>query len=382
MKKDKNKVGIIAVTNYNFGSLLQSFALLKTVEKMGYDVEIISYHEKIVNKLQRFQNKEYICNKKRSFERNLFFTFFKRKCKQQRLCKFEEFVRNYIHLSIPCCEKKQLSLLANKYNFILLGSDQVWHPMNLAMDYFTLNFVPDDIRKIAYAPSFGVSTLPNKMKPAYQQFISRFQFLSCREETGIQLVRELTGREAEIVCDPTLLLNKDIWEDLSGKEKKVEGKYVFCYFIGNNPNQREMVVEFSKQNHLKIVSLLHIDEYISTDENYADITPYDIGPLEFLNLIKNSEYVMTDSFHATLFSLVFHKCFYTFNRFENNRGNSTTNRIDNLLTITNTQHRKVKTYAFASQLEQFNDIDYVEVDKRIETFRNKSLHYLMTALYS
>lgn len=380
------KVGLVTVSNHNYGSLLQSFALQEQVTILGYDVQIIRYREGWVEKLKRLRNKEYFFTRGKTLFDMVSLRLFRdnehRINMERRHSAFDDFIKGALSFSCCCNSHKDLSVLAESYDMVLLGSDQVWHPMNLLMDFFTLNFVPDNIKRVAYAPSFGVSTLPNRIKEAYKNYISRFQYLSSREETGVQLIKDLTGRDVEMVCDPTLLLDKDKWINLSGAKKRINEKYVFCYFIGNNPRQRVTVVDFAKHKKLKIVALLHIDEYIASDEQYADITPYDIGPLEFLNLIKNAEYVMTDSFHATVFSLLFHIPFYTFNRFENNRGNSTISRIDNLLALTHTQTRKVSSGLSELQLSQLPEVNFIEVDEIIGDFRNKSLEYLSNALKS
>ena len=178
-----------------------------------------------------------------------------------------------------------------------------------------------------------------------------------------------------MVCDPTLLLKAEDWEKCMSDKVNYAEKYVFCYFIGNNPNQRKVAKDYAKEHKLKIVALLHIDEYIASDENYADYTPYNVGPAEFLYLVKNAECVMTDSFHASVFSLQFHRNFYTFNRFENGNGNSTTSRIDSLLRTANVMDRKVKNGANVSDLAN-TVIDYKDVDERLKQFRASSETYL------
>ena len=212
-----------------------------------------------------------------------------------------------------------------------------------------------------------------------KQFIERIDFVSCREMSGVKLIKELTTRDVPMVCDPTLLLTAKDWEDCLSNKVSYNEKYVFCYFIGNNPNQRQLVKEYARKEKLKIVALLHIDEYIASDEGYADYTPYNVGPSEFLYLIKNAECVMTDSFHASVFSLQFHKEFYTFNRFENGKGNSTSSRIDSLLETVKLQNRKVINGA---KLDMLSDkkIDYCQVDHLLMKFRETSLEYLKSVL--
>lgn len=376
------KIGIVAVTNYNYGSILQTFALQKCVQKFKVQTKILRYKESGALKVLRLKNHEYALKVvKKIFTRIfLLITFSRnRKSERQRNSAFKEFIDNNLLFSNTCHTYKELTIKAGEFDVVLLGSDQVWHPMNLIMDYFTLNFVPDNIIKAAYAPSFGVSSIPNVYVDAYKKYISRIQHVSCREQTGVRLIKELTGRNVPLVCDPTLLLTSSEWEQLMSDKISYNEKYVFCYFIGNNPQQRKRVREFANLHNCKVVALLHIDEYIPSDNDYADYSPYDVGPQEFLYLIKNANHVMTDSFHATVFSLLFHKEFHTFNRFENGRGNSTSSRIDSLLYKVGLIERKIVN-SHQKQFFSEKSIDYHIVDNKLEKFRGESFDYLKDIL--
>lgn len=377
-----NKIGLVSVTNHNFGSILQTYALQIAVRNLGCDVQIFRYKERLLAKIKRFKNSEYAISRLKSIYKMFVMNMWHSKQKsmlQQRSLVFQNFINSKLIFSKSCTSKRELNSLCSDYNVVLLGSDQVWHPMNLFMDFFTLTFVPDNITKGAYAPSFGVSRIPNSYRGAYKKYISRIEYVSSREMAGVKLVKELTGRDVPMVCDPTLLLTASDWDKCLSDKVKYEDKYVFCYFIGNNPNQRRLVKEYALKYNFKIVALLHIDEYIAADEEYADYTPYNVGPLEFLYLIKHSECVMTDSFHATVFSLQFHKLFYTFNRFENGKGNSTSSRIDSLLGTVNLMERKVSNGATIGMLSA-NSIDYSCVDELLVKFRESSVDYLRSIL--
>ncbi len=378
----QKKIGLVSVTNHNFGSILQTYALQIAVRNMGCDVQIFRYKEQLSVKVKRFRNSEYAISRLKSiykmFVMNMLHSKQKSMLKQRNLV-FQAFINNKLIFSKLCTSKRELSTLCSDYDVVLLGSDQVWHPMNLLMDFFTLTFVPDNIIKGAYAPSFGVSRIPNSYRNAYKRYISRIEYVSSREMAGVKLVKELTGRDVGMVCDPTLLLTAQDWDKCLSDNVKYEDKYIFCYFIGNNPNQRHLVKEYAHKYNYKVVALLHIDEYIASDEGYADYTPYNVGPSEFLYLIKHAECVMTDSFHASVFSLQFHKEFYTFNRFENGKGNSTSSRIDSLLETVDLQDRKVINGANLDMLSN-EKIDYCQVDNLLMKFRETSLEYLKSIL--
>lgn len=371
-------IGLVSVTNHNYGSILQTFALQTAVRNIGCDTQVIKYTEGKYAKMGRFRNSEYAISRLKMIYKKLVMNVLCPKQKHmlgERALAFREFIDKELSFSKLYTSLSALGVASKNYDAVLLGSDQVWHPMNLRMNFFTLNFVPDGVKKGTYAPSFGVSSIPESYRKPYTDYINRIEYVSCREMAGVKLIKELTGREVPMVCDPTLLLTAQDWDKCLSNKVKIKEKYVFCYFIGNNPNQREVVKEYAKLHGLKVVALLHIDEYIASDENYADYTPYNVGPAEFLYLVKNAECVMTDSFHASVFSLQFHRNFYTFNRFENGDGNSTTSRIDSLLSTANVMDRKVKNGASVSDLVN-TVIDYKDVDERLKQFRASSEAYL------
>lgn len=377
------RIGIVAVTNHNYGSILQTFALQTIVRKLGYTTEIIRYHEPKSCKLRRLKNKEYAISRLKMAYKHFVMAFGKRRQNEdlkQRFIAFKDFIENELSFSKVCTSQNTLTEITKGYKTMLLGSDQVWHPMNLYMDFFTLNFVPLSINKVAYAPSFGVSLLPDTYTEPYRKFISRFDYLSCREESGVRLIKSLTGKKAEWVCDPTILMSGEDWLPYLSSKVRFDCEYVFCYFIGDNPNQRIAVRQFADARGLKVVALLHIDEHIKSDESYADYKPYNVGPKEFLYLVRNAAYIMTDSFHATVFSLLFHKSFYTFDRFENGKGKPTTSRIDSLLSIVELQERKVPMKAPIDYFNSVSAICYEGVDLKMETFRQQSMEYLKNAL--
>ena len=378
-----NKIGMACATLNNYGSLLQTYALQKVVRMHGFNPEIIRYQEPVWRKMRRMKNIEYA---KVSIGKLLLSKLpmpgsglDKQKYKE-RANSFEEFRKANLHFSETCRSMGDLRELAKQYSLVLLGSDQLWQPMNLLMDFYTLSFVPDHVTKAAYAASFGVSIIPNSMQRAYKSYISRFDYLSCREESGVKLVRELVNREAKLVCDPTLLVDSGQWQAIISDNVKVDGDYVFCYFLGNNPNHRELVKQWRNETGLKIVALPHIVEYLRSDEGYADLTPFNVGPAEFLYLINHAAYVFTDSFHASVFSLLFHKQFFVFDRFENGKSHSTTSRIDTLLNVTGQKCRFVNHGGSIADLLKLSSINYAEVDEKLTNFRSDSLDYLNKVL--
>ena len=191
------KIGLVAVTNHNYGSILQTYALQSAVRNMGCDTQIIKYSEGKSAKIKRFKNKEYAISRMKMIYKKVAMNILYPKQKHllsERAEAFRGFIDKELTFSRLCTSKGALTELYKDYGKVVLGSDQVWHPMNLLMNFFTLNFVPDSIMKGAYAPSFGVSEIPDSYKAAYKAYISRIEHVSCREMAGVKLIKNLTGR--------------------------------------------------------------------------------------------------------------------------------------------------------------------------------------------
>lgn len=380
------KIGFVSATINNYGSLLQTYALQEKVKENGLEPEIVRYKEPYWRILFRMRDTELfkVTLKKILLSKVIGFKHAGLKSNLAKRAKaFEQFRKDYIARPVVCKTRAQLTIQAKEYPLVLLGSDQLWHPMNLLKDFFTLSFVPDEVKKVAYAASFGVSDIVENKRSAYKSYLNRFDYISCREKSGARIVRELTGRIAPVVCDPSLLMTAEDWAPMISDKVKPEGKYIFCYFLGNNPQQRDFVKKLKAELNCKIVALPHIVEYVDSDEEYADLLLYNVGPSEFLYLIKNAEFVCTDSFHASVFSLQFHKQFLVFDRFENGNGNSTTSRIETLLGVVKHPERLIRNTDEAFRhIKDIKEMDYSNADKLLGEFRKESSYYLKTILSS
>lgn len=383
------KVGIVSCYfKHNYGSMLQAYATQKILDDWNIENETINLEN---------LNKEISKGKRKYYLSQIFnFSFIKAKfgmvklklyCKlangelgkniKVRDKKFEAFEKMF-HFSKSYNTMKQICEQGD-YTDVLVGSDQLWLPVNIVADYYTLNFVPENVNKISFATSFGVSEIPEKYKEQYRTFLKRIDNLSVREDKGVKLVKELTGREATLVCDPTLLFDKEEWMEIQKEEPIIKEKYIFCYFLGKTIEYRKFAERLKEKTGYKIVSLNHLDEYVKYSDKFADEAPFDIGPSEFLNLIRNAEFVCTDSFHGTVFSLINHKKFFVFRRYPNQSKVSTNSRLDSLLKIVNLSDRMLEGEERVEKLIE-KEIDYEVVDEKLQEFREKSKEFLRGAI--
>jgi len=381
------KIGLcICYSVKNYGSMLQAYATQQYIGKSGFDYEIIKYNKKhdlkflltscfkLFNSnfrkevIRRFSYKKSL-NSNPNFKKNLYI----------RNSKFEEFEKaNFNNVSENCSTYSQLQEKGKEFPAYLVGSDQLWLPAGLSTNFYNLNFAAEDSVKISYATSFGVSNIPWYQRKRTSAYLNRIQFLSVREQKGVEIIKNIAHREATLVVDPTLLLSESDWNLYIPTKKLIEEDYIFVYFIGNNPDQRKKVLELKEKTDCKIVVLKHIDEYIPSDEEFGDIELYDIGPAEFVNLIRYAKYVCTDSFHGSVFSIINKKSFIVFNRFGDAEKNSTNSRIDSLCNILNLKDRRFdKNQDIYNQITK--SIDYDEIEDTLGSLRKSSEDFLHKA---
>lgn len=381
------KIGILNCTHIkNYGSVLQSYAMELIVRKLtGYETLSVRYVEKkdiqyIRNRIPLLLDRDIVRYKAKGVKRKLYLKYWNKdlavQCKKREE-HFEEFVKSNFHFTDIYYNRNELINSTRDFSGYVLGSDQVWHPINYGSHFYTMEWIPDDVPKIVYGASFGVYRLPRNQLQGTRDFLSRIDAISVREKRGADIVKELIDREAIVVADPTLLLTTQEW-DLVKKDIKLEDKYIFCYFLGDNRKAREYAQKVARKYNLKIYAVVFMDEINKIDFNFGDEQLYDIGPAEFISYIEKAEYVITDSFHGTIFSILYNKEFIVFNRFEISKGQSTNSRIDSLLGIVGLENRRKIDI---QDVETINaDIDYEEVKKKIDRIQDVSIRYLKEKL--
>lgn len=386
------KIGIVSCYfQHNYGSMLQALATQMALDKLNYENETVDIsgfnHEIKKAKLLYFAKASLtsdILLSKLGMAKNVLIKKFSKNeyaaMSRIRAEKFDDFSKKWFRKSPKYTSKKELGdSCKENYSSVLVGSDQLWLPGNIAADYYTLNFVPETVNTIAYATSFGQSSLPKDSARKAALFLKKIRHIGVREESGQKLVKELAGRDVPVVCDPTLLFTGEEWLSIQKDEPIVEDKYILCYFLGNNPPHREFAKRLRQATGCKIVALTHLDEFVKSDEGYADETPYNVDPADFLNLIRNATYVCTDSFHCSVFSMLYKKVFFTFRRYARKTKSSTNSRLDTLFRLAGVSGRILEGTEDIQKCLSM-EIDYDSVHQNFAKIREESYQYLQNAL--
>lgn len=357
-----NKVLLVSLWgNYNYGNKLQSYALKTLIEKMGYSV-VVAKHDEPAPRLRTKIKKAVrtILGRKSNVE--------PRSNERERY--FEEFTNSYVDESITINDFDASQVDTSLFSAAIVGSDQVWHNFfnrKEELEYFFLNFMPEK-KRIAYAASFGFDSFPQKYEKLYNDGLKGIRYCSCREKSGCELVEKTIGKPIQQVLDPTLCLTADEWEKIAHKPKyDVPKEYALVYFIAGMPQQYESYI----QNLSNSYNIKCIDIY-NGGNDYFETT----GPREFIWLIKNAKFVYTDSFHASVFSVLFQKQFLVFPRC-NETGKGSYGRIEALLqlcSITDCEYGKTKM-PFCISNEAFET-----AKKKINEEKAKSMDFLENAL--
>ncbi len=382
------KIGLcIAYTGTNFGQLLQAFATQQIVRMKGFQPEIIRYNsgknkgikfsygsvvvatKKIINALKRKGSKPGAVIEDETHKAN----------RSLRKAAADSFRESRLNNIVHCNGITELTNKSREYFAVLVGSDQVWLPDVAVSNFFTLRFAAPGVRRISYATSLGVSSYPNYAKKPAGDFWKQIDFLSVREQQGKEIIQSIVDVPVEVVADPTYLLTREEWLELIPQEKVIEDGYVLCYFLGDSEPLKEYARKFADRKGLRLVSILS-DECNSDDSKFADEVLTGKSPEDFVNLIRNAEYILTDSFHGLAFSVINQKQFLIFYRRRTDVKESRNSRIDNIVRSWDIEDRLIQDPE--KQALPANDIDYSAVSEKVKVLRAKSLAFLDKAFNS
>lgn len=382
------KIAIISHyhNNDNYGGNLQAYALCEIILSLGYNVEQIdyTYWDEISKNINDFIKKrwtlKWLINIAIHFPSkfNKKYYFYKYHKRAERF--LEEKHKKFLHFNqkiIPHSEKiyssANISETLSQYDAFVTGSDQVWNT-NWYTPVFFLDFVPSDKIKISYAASISKDSLTDREKEVFKKSLKDFKAVSVREEQAVELIKDLSPVKPVVTLDPTLLLDEDDWDKVCAP-RVVQDDYVFCYFLGNNPKERKISKKFAKEKGLKLVSLPLTGAKVYSDLKFGDVILPAASPEEFISLIKHASYVFTDSFHAVVFSQIYKRQYFVFNRDSKGSMNS---RIINITDLFNTQERfcNGKDRETLNYVQSLKDIDFTRPNKKFDELKEFSINFL------
>ncbi len=358
------KVGIITfhfVNNY--GGVLQTYALQSVVNELGHDAKVIDYRNWFI----RFTDAVRVLpiTKKWAVLNSGFKTMAER---LERIQKIQNFVCGKLKLT-KRVNSFSIKSLNGDFDKFICGSDQIWNPfLTCGVDgAYYLDFVDDDNKKIAYAPSMGTGRIPGVMLKRMFTLIRHIPHLSIREKTSEAIVYEGVGRHAEVMVDPTLLVSKEKWERLCEAPQNMPDKYILLYMMQGDDHIYRFARAMKEKYKLPIVE---ISRY-GFNPGFADKVLVNVGIEEFLGLFHNAEYVCTNSYHGFVYAMIFEKklCLIPSVHFSA--------RIKNLLTLLEMDENDISTYD--NLLVKF---DYDNIEKVLKDYRNRALTYLDRAIGS
>uniref|UniRef100_UPI004048915B polysaccharide pyruvyl transferase family protein n=1 Tax=Mariniflexile sp. TaxID=1979402 RepID=UPI004048915B len=355
---------------YNHGASLQEYALLKYLETLGHEVETIHYkppylsnHFKLWLVSNDFFNKNIILK-----SIYLLLKLPQKLINLKRKRKFDEFSTKYIKSTKELYRSnEELKLNVPEADAYICGSDQIWNSFfeNGKDPAFYLDFVPGNKLKISYAASFAIDSLEDEVKNFVKEKVSKLDFISVRESSGKEILNNLGFTQVHHVLDPVFLLEVDEWSNLI--EKPIINKdYIFVYDFDSNPLIKIFVKKQAKKYNYKIVS-------VNFNIKYADYNFYLAGPQTFISLVRDAKFVVSNSFHAVAFSVIFKKQFTVFDRFE-----KINTRMRDFVSLFDIKNVLITT---PIECEKYDyEINYNKVDLKRRELVNKSKKFILNSL--
>lgn len=355
-ESDKNLVAITTFHNsLNFGAVLQTYALQRTLYLLGYESQIIDFRKEHFIEDTTFKKKIH----------RIIFSLIN----FERRNNFKKFVKKYLVLTEYIHSFEELKKISSKYLFAITGSDQVWN-WNLtqnSLDYFLLQFFPESVRKISYGPSVGDINIFKQHLRQYQNALKKFYAISCRENDAVDLLKKISGKNVVTVLDPTLIVPVDEWKDIYITDN-IKEKYLLFYTFGVPDELRKATDKFAKDNNLTVVHFHNRKKF-----SCKELKCPNASPQQFITLIKNAEYVVTNSFHGTAFSIIHHKNFVI------ELPKKRSYRLKYLSQQLGFQSRCIEKNYNLSLL--FSSIlNYEQIESNLAQLRRESLQYLKDAL--
>lgn len=350
--------------NRNYGAILQAYALRKVVESLGVEAEMISY-------TNRTKVYSALFNIKKNLRRQHYLSSdFASRCSA-----IDSFRDSIPHSKLYY--SNTISRINGDYDGFIVGSDQVWNP-DWINQFTALSFSNSSKNTIAYAASLGKIRLSVDQQDKLKQALEKTNYISLREKESIPSLQRLTKKEIAYVLDPTLLLSRETWDDICS-DRMIDEDYIFCYYLGGNSNLRNVAKELGIRKNLKIVALPYLNgKYREVDDGFGDYQLFDVSPVNYLSLVKHASFMMTDSFHGTVFAHMFETPFVVSGGGKDEMGC----RMLSLTELFGTEDRYIKEHDDVSidAVISLNDSPMVLRYDKHDAMLNHSMDFLKSAL--
>ncbi|MFR7590525.1 MAG: polysaccharide pyruvyl transferase family protein [Longibaculum sp.] len=368
------KIGIITFHRaYNCGSMMQCHALETVLKKSGYDVEIIDFsNQEQIDLYKTFFPNNTIKN----IVKNIVLSKHKKRIEINN-SRYDAFIAKNMTVSKTAYHDiKELS--DSNYYAVVTGSDQVW---NITIqDHDDAYFLPwvHNAKKIAYAPSFGARNplMYSDNQDKYRNLINDFDYLSVRENNGKKWIEEISGRDAKVVLDPTLLLGKEHYKSLITNSVATPEKFIFYYSPHYTDEINELVSKISKKLDLPVIAFNSKAFYTKFMDKYGFTLPTYEDPSIYLELIDKAEMVITTSFHGTIFSSIFRKKFWVV---KNAGMYESDDRVFTMTSMLDLNDRIITT-SFDDSFDYNQTKNYRKYEELLTSCQNESMNFLLQAL--
>ncbi len=376
---------VCIITNYhstaNYGAVLQAYALNRVITQKGYDCETLDFSVETQNggKLSRYMKRM----KKQEWKglafdvkRDLGKLMIRRKIISRKKA-IEYFKKEIPHTEFY--NKEDLKYLDSQYDIFICGSDQIWRPTyegNLVNTYW-LSDISNKKVKVSYAASLGIDVLPDKLEAPARKYLMDFDKISVREMSAKNYFTKITGRDDIVtVLDPVFLLEEKVWDEIVTQPEMKES-YILVYMIHGSQKMYQEITKFAEKENFKIVTFPYMSySFRWKDVGFGNYRFFQSTPYEFLGLIKNAKYVITDSFHGTAFSIIFHKNFCA-----SKANEKAISRITDLMKICGLEERIISTDGEELKSKRFQeDVNWDYVDVRLQKEIEFSNDFLDTIL--
>lgn len=362
------KIGIMTFPNsVSFGATLQMCALYKALERLGVQPEIINYQ----NAYMKAEHHTSAIRKAGSGNKKLRYAA-RRLLHCKQYCAFRRFEKQMnMYPGVSVESPEMLPVIAQRYEGIICGSDQVWNPWITGEDTsFFLDFCGPETKRIAYAPSFGVTELPGEFQSRIKSELEKFSSISVREEEGAALLKKMLGNSVPLVLDPTFLLDKEDWVKLEQEHPAAKGEYILYFTVFSSESLLMFCKKLAEKTNLKIVVVGgNVVRQLKNRDNKMEYA-WDLSPGQWLYLIHHANCVVTNSFHGTAFSIHYQKDFFI------EPAPSANSRLEQILRISGLEDRVVAECN--DDLER--RINYSKVLERLAPEKIKSANYLRNSI--